>query len=119
MLNAEKYRDEILRKAMCNFTKKNCFSPYCDALENVSKKTTCEAAVEWLFSEYEPDFLKNGDGLKPGDWIMVKQDKRSDYEKRAFAYYYDGLFYCVPFLDKLEEGNCFGWKYARLPEDGE
>ena len=32
-----------------------------------------ESIENWLNAEHkEPPLLKNGDGLKPGDWIMVR-----------------------------------------------
>lgn len=118
MLNAEKYKDEILRTAMSDFTKKNTYSPYCYALGTVSKKTTTEEAVEWLLSEYEPPLLENGDGLKTGDWIMVSNDKNV-WKNRQFLYFWKDCFYAANVSTSPEQGEAVKWNYARLPEEGD
>ena len=80
--------------------------------------------VDWLFEEYEPPLLENGDGLKPGDWIMVRNDDDSViWYKNRFVCYYNATFFVVDDIenDNFNENgtNITGWKYARLPEDGE
>lgn len=80
--------------------------------------------VDWLFEEYEPPLLENGDGLKPGDWIMVRNDDDSViWYKNRFVCYYNATFFVVDDIenDNFNENgtNITGWKYARLPEEWE
>ena len=73
MLNVDKYREEIddyitIDKDLVDLDCKiatlrgiiNCGTYECDVC--------MRASLRWLFSKYEPPLLKNGDGLKPGDW---------------------------------------------------
>ena len=81
--------------------------------------------VDWLFEEYEPPLLENGDGLKPGDWIMVSDDDDVSVTwcKNRFVCYYNATFFVVDDNenDSFNENgtNITGWKYARLPEEWE
>lgn len=75
--------------------------------------------VDWLFEEYEPPLLENGDGLKPGDWIMVKNMNDAEWNKRQFAYYYKGNFHCDSSGWSLSRCEIDRWEQARLLEDGE
>lgn len=78
MLNVDKYRKEIddyittekdLGGIDCKIATlrriRSCGDYECDVCTGESLRR--------LFSEYEPPLLENGDGLKPGDWIMVKE----------------------------------------------
>lgn len=79
-----------------------------------------ESIENWLNAEHkEPPLLKNGDGLKPGDWIMVRDNEVSDWAKRRFLFYYDGMFYCELVHNSIGNGEYIPWKQARLPEKGE
>lgn len=70
---------------------------------------------KWLQQEYK-SLLKNGDELKTGDWIMVKDLHDDKWKKRKFLVYVDNLFWCYN-----DGSNCMGsgWQQARLPEEGE
>lgn len=129
MQNVEKYLNAIkeeLSKDAC--ASKSCLvakvrgggrKPDCD---NRLCRDCEDASLDWLFSEYEPPLLENGDGLKPGDWIMVSDDKM-DWYNHSFVCYYNARFFVVgDVMSKSfnENGtNITGWKYARLPEEGE
>lgn len=118
MLNAEKYRDEIFREAEKQKEDPcGCVYPFTLAIDKVSGRLRpLDAAIKWLLSEYEPPFLENGDNLKSGDWIMVKDLHDDKWIKRKFLAYADNLFWCY-----LSGSNCMGsgWQQARLPEEGE
>lgn len=129
MLNIEKYLGAIkeeLSKDAC--ASKSCLvakvrgggrKPNCD---NRLCRDCEEASVDWLFSEYTPPLLENGDGLKPGDWIEVSDDRVTWY-KHCFACYYNTMFFVAGdvWSKSFDENGTkiTGWKYARLPEDGE
>lgn len=121
MTNAEKYVDEILNRVKWNKTARaTCFYPFSYAVEHVSgiSSNDLEKVLKWLFSEYDPPLLENGDNLKPGDWIMVKIG--DVWEKRSFLCFDDGLFYTVNSKATLKNGFNFSrWEFARLPEEGE
>ena len=123
MTNVEKYIDEILNRVKWNKTvKETCFYPFSYAVEHVSgiSSSNLEKNLKWLFSEYEPPLLENGDGLKFGDWIMVRDDDQDIWIKRRFCYFYKDHFYCAWNTDlEKKEVTCVGWIYARLPEEGE
>lgn len=86
-------RKEILsgdrEEIMCHIAalrghEEECSGYYCDK---------CEAnSIYWLCAEYEPPLLKNGDGLKPGDWIMVRTEGLCGWKKRKFMCYAEGDF---------------------------
>lgn len=125
MLNVDEYREAILcgdpEKLPCYIAALRCHAEPCDGehcLDCMRKNH------EWLLKEYEPPLLKNGDGLKPGDWIMVREHEHDSWDKMRFACFVDGLFYVID--DALgsevfkESGtNITGWEQARLPEEGE
>lgn len=75
--------------------------------------------VDWLFEEYEPPLLENGDGLKPGDWIMVRDVDSQSFVRRQFLYFFDGKFICSAPNHAPLEGFGEPWAQARLLEDGE
>lgn len=74
----------------------------------------------WLYEEeYEPPMLENGDGLKPGDWIMVRDDEGDSWERWRFLAYLDGWFYVLrTYHNGFDKMVCY-FKQARLPKDGE
>lgn len=84
-----------------------------------------EKIMQWLNAEHEepePPLLENGDGLKPGDWIMVRNENSNAWSKRQFMCYFQSLN--RPFVT-LEEsyswylGQHECWAQARLPKEGE
>ena len=118
MLNVDKYRDEIDRIIENGGVPRHMISRMClkkTNLESVDAATT----LDWLFSEYEPPLLENGDGLKPGDWIMVKDSGDTHWRKRQFLCVYDDLFVAAEPGANLPYGGHAGWEMARLPEGGE
>lgn len=121
MLNVDKYREAIMSEDVDT----NELDCHLAALRGIKDcgKFECDACMResfrWLFSEYEPPSLKNGDGLKPGDWIMVKEPGDEVWVKKIFAYYYDGHFYCANDIAFFKNGLLVNRTKARLPEDGE
>lgn len=122
MLNFDKYRESIMSEDVdtneldCHIADlrgiKDCGDCECDACMRES--------FRWLFSEYEPPLLENGDGLKPGDWIMVRDGDGVSWRKRQFMCYFDNRFYCFkPHSQFKNECNCVMWAQARLPMEGE
>lgn len=112
MLNIDKYREQILK-----LVNDKGFSG-ATAICTVADVNDYRKALEWAISEYNP-CLKNGDGLKPGDWIMVSLHGK-EFTKRQFLFFHDDMFYTTVNDAVL---GCFGdymaWDYAHLPEDGE
>ena len=128
MLNAEKYlttiKEEIAKDACAS---KSCLIAKVRGDERPDcNDRTCrdcsDESLDWLFSEHEPPRLKNGDGLKPGGEILVKNSNYANWEREKFLCYLDGLFFTTYNLDlpySPEEFRAACWRYARLPEDGE
>lgn len=121
MLNVDKYREEIMSDSV------NKLQCYIAALRGVGTipcthnlcKMCMEKSFEWLFSEYEPPRLENGNSLEPGDWIMVRDNDDYNWEKCQFLCYIDEEFYV---RKKCNFNDCYLFlrrKQARLPEDGE
>lgn len=120
MTNAEKYVDEILNKV--KWARETCLCPFSYAVERISgiSSNDLEKVLKWLFSEYEPPLLENGDNLKVGDYIMVRSDDKGDWLKRRFCFFYKDQFYCAKWDPNSEAMlTCVGRSYARLPEEGE
>lgn len=124
MLNVDKYREEIFEEIEIAM-KGSSPAPIVLAVSRVHNRHTGERCdffepeLEWLFSEYEPPLLKNGDGLKPGDWVMVRDCDGGCWAKRQFLFYYSGIFYCELVDSSIGDGEYVSWKQARLPEEGE
>ena len=127
MLNVEKYlgviKSEIGENACAS---KSCLIAKVrrSGIKQDCDRTTCrdceDESIEWLFSEHEQQLLKNGDGLKPGDWIMVRDGDGVSWRKRQFMCYFNNRFYCFkPHSQFKNECDCVMWAQARLPEDGE
>lgn len=121
MLNIDKYRKEIDLMIENGGMPRYMLLRMCLQKTNLESIDTAEV-LDWLFSEYEPPLLENGDGLKPGDWIMARSNEGEEWRERQFAFFHDGWFYC------LRGGSNFGqlhletlmrYEQARLPEDGE
>lgn len=127
MLNVDKYREEIFEEIEIAM-KGSSPAPIVLAVSRVHNRhigEKCdffEPELEWLFSEYEPPLLKNGDGLKPGDWIMVKIFEDGEWAKRQFAFFHDGWFYYLRGGSNFAQLHLYGLlrsEQARLPEEGE
>lgn len=127
MLNVEKYlgviKNEIDENACAS---KSCL--IAKVRRGVVKQdcdgTTCrdceDESIEWLFSEYEPPLLENGDGLKPGDWIMVRNYTHDYWKKVRFMCYFDGYFFTTEtFVRAINYKTCSVFTQARLPMEGE
>ena len=118
MLNVDKYREEIDRIIENGGVPRHMISRMClqkTNLESVDAATT----LDWLFSEYEPPLLENGDGLKPGDWIMVLDNEDGAWENRQFLAYFDGWFYARKIVSDGWIEKIDRFRQARLPEEGE
>lgn len=127
MLNVEKYLDVIKSEIDENA----CASKSCliakvrrGVVKQDCDRITCrdceDESIEWLFSEHESQLLKNGDRLKPGDWIMVRDGDGVSWRKRQFMCYLNNRFYCFkPHSQFKNECDCVMWVQARLPEENE
>lgn len=121
MLNFDKYREAIMSEDVDT----NELDCHIAALRGIKDCGNCECdacmreSFRWLFSEYEPPLLKNGDGLKPGDWIMVRDVDSQSFVRRQFLYFFDGKFICSAPNHAPLEGFGEPWAQARMPEDGE
>lgn len=82
-----------------------------------------ERILQWLNAEYEepePPLLENGDGLKTGDWIMVKHYKHDTWKKRQFLCYWNGRFFATKgYWEATSFKDFNSYTIARLLEDGE
>lgn len=127
MLNVDKYREEIFEEieiAMKGLSP----APIVLAVSRVHNRHTGEKCyffepeLEWLFSEYEPPLLKNGDSLNPGDWIMVRDKDGDKWQKRQFMCYFQSLDRPFVTLEEMHGwyvGKHECWEQARLLENGE
>lgn len=124
MTNKEFYGDKLLAIALRNGCRRlhnviydeSCAEKRCEDCEFY----TVEGIEKWLNAEHkEPPLLQNGDGLNPGDWIMVRDCDDGCWGKRQFLFYYNGRFYCELVDNSIGYGEYISWKQARLPEDGE
>ena len=126
MLNVDKYREAIMSEG-ADAARLDC---HIAALRGVGTvacahslcKMCMQESFKWLFSEHELPLLENGDGLKPGDWIMVSDDGVTWYKHR-FVCYYNAMFFVTGdvWSKSFDENGTkiTGWKQARLPEEGE
>lgn len=127
MTNKEFYGDKLLAVALENACRKlrkavygeSCVEKSCYDCEFYTVKNV----EKWLNAEYEepePPLLENGDGLKPGDWIMARDFDDSAWYRCQFMCYYKGLFLTAYGDEGIAGTNTFiGWKFARLPMEGE
>ena len=122
MLNIDKYREAIMSEGVDT----NELDCHIAALRGIKDCGNCECdacmreSFRWLFSEHEPPLLENGDGLKPGDWIMVRNGDGVPWRKRQFMCYFNNRFYCFkPHSQFKNECDCVMWAQARLLEEGE
>lgn len=124
MLNVDKYRKEIFEEIEIAM-KGSSPAPIVLAVSRVHNRHTGEKCdffepeLEWLFSEYEPPLLENGDGLNPGDWIMVRDGEGAAWDKWQLLCYLDGKFYARKKHIYDNDYAVSVWQQARLPEDDE
>ena len=128
MLNFDKYREEVEKRAAWAVREgsKNPKPAHLVLNEIIIGKCLPymkgNELVDWLFEEYEPPLLENGDGLKPGDWIMVRNFEGEEWIGRQFAFFHNGWFYCLRGGSNFAQLHLYPlqrWERARLPEDGE
>ena len=126
MTNKEFYFDKLLAVALENACRKLRTAVYGESCAEKScydcEFYTVKNVEKWLNAEYEepePPLLENGDGLKPGDWIMARDNDKDDWEKKVFIGYLKGYFYCASELFGALEADAASYSQARLPEDGE
>ena len=127
MTNKEFYSDKLLAIAL----EGNCSKLYRVVYDESCLEKRCEdcefykveSIENWLNTEHvEPEqpLLENGDGLKPGDWIMVRDADGESWRKRQFMCFYDNRFVTAAGGFKMQHASGFSaWDQARLPEDGE
>lgn len=133
MQNVDRYRTELLeeferRKLEIKDIDGYCFDivdVYIDGIEAVKIRHNgghskfFSDSFEWLFSEWKPSLLKNGDKLKAGDWVMVKNSGDTIWRKRQFLCMYDDMFIVSGEGAHLPHGMHSGWEQACLPEEDE
>ena len=127
MTNKEFYGDKLLTIMLTSVCRRLYRTVYGESCATRAKCEDCEfctveSVESWLNKEHveaEPPLLKNGDGLKPGDWIMVKEPDDEVWVKKIFAYYYGGCFFCAHDIAFFKNGLLANRTKARLPEDGE
>lgn len=128
MTNKEFYGDKLLAitlTCVCRKLYRNVYGESCAVREKCEDCEFCtvESVESWLNAEHvesEPPLLKNGDGLNPGDWIMVRDGDGVSWRKRQFMCYFNNRFYCFkPHSQFKNECDCVMWAQARLPEEGE
>ena len=124
MTNKEFYSEKLLAAALtrndgCKLVYelehgKSCYGLPCFDCELY----TIEGMCEWLNAEHkEPPLLENGDGLNPGDWIMVRDVDSQSFVKRQFLYFFGGKFVCSAPNHTPLEGFAEPWEQARLLEE--
>lgn len=131
MTNKEFYGDKLLAVALSGNCQtlyrmlhgKHCVGLSCRDCEfGITEDSNYENVLQWLNAEHEePPLLENGDGLKPGDWIMVRNNKDNEWEKFSFVCYHNDAFWTL-----YDDGDWFHigsklrpWVQARLPMEGE
>ena len=131
MTNKEFYFDKLLADAIhirtnCHLLHEIVFGKSCQEKNCCDCEFyTVESVENWLNAEHkepEPPLLENGDGLKPGDWIMVRNCDTDSWKSRTFMCYnpqLDRSFVTMSFLANWYSGGHECWRYARLPMGGE
>lgn len=127
MTNKEFYSEKLLAIALGDFCHELHVAFYDESCIERKKCEDCEFSgneriLQWLNAEHikpEPPLLKNGDGLKPGDWIMVRDIDSQSFVRRQFLYFFDGKFICSSPNHAPLEGFGEPWVQARLLEEGE
>ena len=117
MINAEKYKDEILIKSKKYVGYNYPLFKAIDSIKGVYMDFN--ETIEWLLSEYEPPELKSGDGLTSGQYIEVLNTDTEEWLRRKYITYYDGLFWCINEDTSLTHKVALGWEHARSLRLGE
>lgn len=94
MTNKEFYKDKLLAVALENACRKLRTAIYGESCAERScydcEFYTIKNVEKWLNAEYEepePPLLENGDDLKPGDWISVKDRLPEDRSRILVVIY--------------------------------
>ena len=128
MTNKEFYSAKLLAIAIwsknkCQLLHELVFGKGCQGKNCCNCEFSTVGSIEnWLNAEHkEPPLLENGDGLKPGDLIMVRDQDDQTWAKCTFICYLDGRFWTTPTEGPYLLGQLLisGWQQARLPEEGE
>lgn len=127
MTNKEFYGEKLLAIALeenCHKLHKAVYGESCMGSEKCKdcEFYNVESIENWLNAEHkEPPLLENGDGLKPGDRIMVRDQDDQTWAKCTFICYLDGRFWITPTEGPYLLGQLLisGWKQACLPMEGE
>ena len=136
MTNLDNYIDviiDILFRALSKEKMPENLNDYesCKLHELVAGNTTCDSVSceecrvlsrEWLNKKYEPPLLKNADNLNIGDYILVRDNDDSGWEKKRFLFFKDGYFYVAFYIHEFPSNKTFtvaGYSQARLPNKEE
>lgn len=99
MTNKEFYSEKLMAIALegvCHELHIAFYDESCIGKCEDCEFSSVESIENWLNAEHkEPPLLENGDGLKPGDWIMVRDCEAQSFVKRQFLYFYGNRFYCA------------------------
>lgn len=96
----------------CADAEKDCNDCEFNKLEDIENRLNAE--------HEEPPLLENGDGLKAGDKIMVRDNNKQNWVQATYLFYFNEMFYCVAGVRHIAEGGDFiNWQQARLPMEGE
>ena len=123
MTNKEFYGDKLLAVALIH----SCGNLYravkgngCGNICSSCEFNSDEKILQWLNAEHkEPLLLENGDELKPGDWIMVRNNEDCAWVNQQFLAYFDGWFYARIIVPDGWREKIDRFRQARLPEEGE
>lgn len=127
MTNKGFYSDKLLAVALkgsCTDLHELVFGEECSTKTCMDCEfSDADRIVAWLNAEREepePPLLENGDGLKLGDQIMVRNDADEPWTKVQFLAYIGGVFYTAgPVTRGAFKANRHLYLQARLPMEGE
>lgn len=130
MLNIEKYKEQLENIGVINPNGLavidgkpiECSKHHCDECDFGGKKGCEPYLEEWLFSEYkEPEI--DWSKVKIDTPILVRDYEGSEWIKRYFAKFADGIVYTwqggTTSWTASGEYNVISWKYAKLAESEE
>lgn len=128
MTNKEFYGDRLLAVALEDACHKLHKAVHGESCMGNKKCEDCEfdtiKDVEiWLNAEHEElesPLLENGDELKPGNFLMVRDSCHDKWCKRVFLCYKSGYFVMTDNGDPIGISGVYtAWNQARLPMEGE